>query len=277
MKKQMLLAPNFEITSNTIKNIKKLIKGKCTHSKLYITLDNISKDEAVKVLSYLDKIGTYEISQDRDYYTTDELLGFEYFYCSGQRKPDVGIELLYNVYELNGHKSFDYSNFCTKCKNGLQQVKPFVVKGLSTRYESKKFVSPFWTYWVVSAYLKEKIIEQNISGVDFWELFNGKGQASKTNFQMKPKNILQNVLSLEDTNCTKGCPMCDNMRVGIKGEVVKLYKESKEVLLDFNELSEHNMSTLNGMYIISKKLLLTFIDENILPHKDIEVHPVEFV
>ena len=94
---------------------------------------------------------------------------------------------------------------------------------------------------------------------------------------MKPKNILQNVLSLEDTNCTKGCPMCDNMRVGIKGEVVKLYKESKEVLLDFNQLSEHNMSTLNGMYIISKKLLLTFIDENILPHKDIEVHPVEFV
>ncbi len=109
------------------------------------------------------------------------------------------------------------------------------------------------------------------------EIFNGKGQASKTNFQMKPKNILQNVLSLEDTNCTKGCPMCDNMRVGIKGELVKLYKESKEVLLDFNELSEHNMSTLNGMYIISKKLLLTFIDENILPHKDIEVHPVEFV
>jgi hypothetical protein len=67
------------------------------------------------------------------------------------------------------------------------------------------------------------------------------------------------------------------MRVGIKGEVVKLHKESKEKLLDFNELKEHNMSKLNGMYIISKKLLQIFIDENILPHKDIDVTPVEFI
>lgn len=125
--------------------------------------------------------------------------------------------------------------------------------------------------------LKKKIIEQNISGIDFWELFNGKGQASKTNFQMKPKNVLENVLSLEDVDCIKECSKCDNMRVGIKGEVVKLYKESKEKLLDFNELSEYNISKLNGIYIISKQLLQIFIDENILPHKDIDVHPVEFV
>ena len=277
MKKQILLVPNFEITSEIIKNIKKLIKGKCTHSKSYITLDNISKEEATTVLAYLNTVGTYEISQDKDYYTTNELLEFEYFYCSGQQKPDVGIDFINFELELNGNDSFDYTDYCTKCKNGIQQIKPFVVKGLSSKYESKKFVTPFWTYWIVSTYFKEKIIEQNITGVDFWDLFNSKGQASKTNFQMKPKNVLQNVLSLKDVNCKKDCPMCDNMRVGIKGEVVKLHKESKEKLLDFNELKEHNMSKLNGMYIISKKLLQIFIDENILPHKDIDVTPVEFV
>ena len=128
----------------------------------------------------------------------------------------------------------------------------------------------------MSAYFKDKLIEQSITGVDFWELFNSKGQASKTNFQMKPKYVLQNVLSLKDVKYEKDCPMCDNMRVGLKGEVLKLHKEAKDKLLDFNELREH-LSKLNGMYIISKKLLKVFIDENILPHKDIVVYPVEFV
>lgn len=276
MKKHLILAPNFDIESLLIKNIKKLIKGSCTHTKLYITLDNITKEEASTVLSYLDTLGTYEISLDENYYTVEELLNFEYFYCDGQRKPDVGINFVNFEFVENGNDSFDYTKFCPKCKKGLLQINPFTVKGFSSKYESKKFVTPFWTYWVVSAYFKEKIIEQNITGVDFWELFNSKGQASKTNFQMKPKYVLQNVLSLKDVKYGKDCPMCDNMRVGLKGEVLKLHKEAKDKLLDFNELSEH-ISKLNGMYIISKKLLKLFIDENIIPHKDIVVYPVEFV
>lgn len=277
MKKHLTIILEFEITSEDLKFIKKQISGKCRYIEPYLIFDDINKEESTNILLYLDEKGSYKRSSDYDYYTTDELLEFEYFYCIGQRKPDVGIQLLYNVRELNGHKSFDYSNFCTNCKKGYRQIAPLFVRGLSTKYESKKFVSPSWTYWVVSAYFKEKIIEQNISGIDFWELFNGKGQASKTNFQMKPKNVLENVLSLEDVDCIKECSKCDNMRVGIKGEVVKLYKESKEKLLDFNELSEYNISKLNGIYIISKQLLQIFIDENILPHKDIDVHPVEFV
>ena len=277
MKTHLILAPNFDIDSTLIKNIKKLIKGSCTHSKLYITLDNITKEEATSVLSYLNTLGSYEISLDENYYTVEELLEFEYYYCDGQRKPDVGINFVNSVYELNGNPSFDYSRYCQKCREGYIQKSSFIITGLSTKYESKKFVTPSWTYWVVSAYFKEKIIEQSITGVDFWELFNSKGQASKTNFQMKPKHILENVLSLKDIKYGKGCAMCGNMHVGIQGNIVKLYKEAIDRLLDFNELSEHNISTLNGMYIISKKLLKIFIDENILPHKDIGIYPVEFV
>lgn len=276
MEKYLNLIMRYEITSDTLKSLKKMIKGKISYIAPYLSFDYITKEEASAVLSYLDTLGTYEISLDENYYTVEELLNFEYFYCDGQRKPDVGINFVNFELVENGNASFDYTKFCPKCKKGLLQIKPFTVKGLSSKYESKKFVTPFWTYWVVSAYFKDKIIEQNITGVDFWELFNSKGQASKTNFQMKPKYVLQNVLSLKDVKYGKDCPMCDNMRVGLKGEVLKLHKEAKDKLLDFNELSEH-ISKLNGMYIISKKLLQIFIDENILPHKDIVVYPVEFV
>ncbi len=276
MEKYLNLIMRYEITSDTLKSLKKMIKGKISYIAPYLSFDYITKEEASAVLSYLDTLGTYEISLDENYYTVEELLNFEYFYCDGQRKPDVGINFVNFEFVENGNASFDYTKFCSKCKKGLLQIKPFTVKGLSPKYESKKFVTPFWTYWVVSAYFKDKLIEQSITGVDFWELFNSKGQASKTNFQMKPKYVLQNVLSLKDVKYEKDCPMCDNMRVGLKGEILKLQKESRDKLLDFNELGEH-ISKLNGMYIISKKLLKIFIDENILPHKDIGIYPVEFV
>ena len=276
MEKYLNLIMRYEITSDTLKSLKKMIKGKISYIAPYLSFDYITKEEASAVLSYLDTLGTYEISLDENYYTVEELLNFEYFYCDGQRKPDVGINFVNFEFVENGNASFDYTKFCPKCKKGLLQIKPFTVKGLSPKYESKKFVTPFWTYWVVSAYFKDKLIEQSITGVDFWELFNSKGQASKTNFQMKPKYVLQNVLSLKDVKYEKDCPMCDNMRVGLKGEILKLQKESRDKLLDFNELGEH-ISKLNGMYIISKKLLKVFIDENIIPHKDIVVYPVEFV
>lgn len=276
MEKYLNLIMRYEITSDTLKSLKKMIKGKISYIAPYLSFDYITKEEASAVLSYLDTLGTYEISLDENYYTVEELLNFEYFYCDGQRKPDVGINFVNFEFVENGNASFDYTKFCPKCKKGLLQIKPFTVKGLSPKYESKKFVTPFWTYWVVSAYFKDKLIEQSITGVDFWELFNSKGQASKTNFQMKPKYVLQNVLSLKDVKYEKDCPMCDNMRVGLKGEILKLQKESRDKLLDFNELGEH-ISKLNGMYIISKKLLKIFIDENILPHKDIGIYPVEFV
>lgn len=276
MEKYLNLIMRYEITSDTLKSLKKMIKGKISYIAPYLSFDYITKEEASAVLSYLDTLGTYEISLDENYYTVEELLNFEYFYCDGQRKPDVGINFVNFEFVENGNASFDYTKFCPKCKKGLLQIKPFTVKGLSQKYESKKFVTPFWTYWVVSAYFKDKLIEQSITGVDFWELFNSKGQASKTNFQMKPKYVLQNVLSLKDVKYEKDCPMCDNMRVGLKGEILKLQKESRDKLLDFNELGEH-ISKLNGMYIISKKLLKLFIDENIIPHKDIVVYPVEFV
>ena len=50
MKTHLILAPNFDIDSTLVKNIKKLIKGSCTHSKLYITLDNITGDTRVIVV-----------------------------------------------------------------------------------------------------------------------------------------------------------------------------------------------------------------------------------
>ncbi|WP_191013914.1 hypothetical protein [Treponema zioleckii] len=276
MKKQILLAINSEISLDVINKIKKMFGGKISHSKLYVTLDGITAEEAEHVLNYLKNVVDFEIDMDLNYFTDEELMGFDFFYCTGQRKPDTGIRFIDFEFKMNGNASFDYTNFCPKCKKGLKQISPFVVKGLSKKYAAKKFVSPFWAYWIVSSEFMEKIQQHNISGVEFWELLNYKGEASKTNFQMKPARILQNVLDLKYVKFPKDCN-CINQRVGIPDTTVRLHREAKNILLDFNELYEHNSSNLTGMYIISKKLLKIFIEEGIRPHWDIDIIPVEFV
>ncbi|WP_191018248.1 hypothetical protein [Treponema zioleckii] len=276
MKREINLTARFEINNELIKCLKKMINGKISYASPFICFDGITDEEADKVLSYLNTVGKYEIGLNLNYFTDSELMGFDFFYCNGQRKTDTCIDFIDFEFKMNGNASFDYTDYCPKCKEGLKQIAPFVVKGLSTKHASKKFVTPTSRYWIVSSELREKITHQNITGVDFWELLNYKGLASKTNFQMKPTKIVKNALDLRyvktpDTgcNCKRG--------VGIPENTVKLHKESKSDLLDFTELYERNSSRIAGIYIISKKLLKLFIEEGIRPHWDVNIHPVEFV
>lgn len=277
MKKHIIIAPEFAIDSSIIKSIREKITGICSSTKLQITLDEISHSEAENVIQYLNSIGKFKVILDEDYYSSEELLNFDYFYCSGQVKPNTTIDFVDFEIARNGNSSFDYSDYCEKCKQGMKQIAPFVVKGLTSKYESSKFLTPFWTYWIVSYEVREKIVSQNISGVEFLELYNRNGVASKTNYQMKPMKILEKTLSLEHVKKINNNCNCSNSKIGLKENSVKLYKESRGNLDDFNELYEHNISKLNGMYIMSKNLLRIFIDEKILPHKDITVYPVEFI
>ncbi|WP_191017488.1 hypothetical protein [Treponema zioleckii] len=277
MKREIFLTARFEISKEMVKNIKKMISGKFSYAKSFVILNGITNEEGDNVLSYLRTIGDFEITNDFKYYEDEELMEFDFFYCTGQIKPDTGIRFIDFEFEMNGNASFDYTNYCPKCKEGLKQISPFVVKGLSKKYAAKKFVNPFWAYWIVSSEFMEKIQQHNISGVEFWELLNYKGEASKTNFQMKPTRILQNVLDLKYIKFSDEDCNCINHRVCIPDTTVRLHKEAEASLLDFNELYEHNSSKLTGMYIISKKLLKIFIEEGIRPHWDIDIDPVEFV
>lgn len=175
MRKYLCIAPNFTISAEIIKGIKRLIKGQCAHSKLFITLGGITNDESETVLKHIASVGDYKITSEYDYHTTEGLLEFEYFYCGGQVKPDTGINLVHDVYKANGNESFDYSDYCPICRNGYKQIAALVVKGLSAKYAPKKFLAPYWTYWVVASGLWKKIIARNITGVDFWELASGHG------------------------------------------------------------------------------------------------------
>lgn len=276
MKREISLTARFEINKEMIKNIKNMITGKFSYTSPFVTLNGITEEEGDNVLSYLRSIGNFEISNDSKYYTDEELMEFDFFYCSGQIKPDTGIDFIDFEFKMNGNASFDYTNYCPKCKEGLRQISPFVVKGLSKKYVSKKFVTPFWQYWIVSSEFRKKITQQNISGVDFWEIKNYKGQPSETNFQMKPTRVLENVLDVNYVKHVNANCNCKNIAVGIPDTTIKLHKESKSCLLDFNELFERNLSRTTGMYIISKKLLSIFITEKIRPHWDIDITPVVF-
>ena len=94
---------------------------------------------------------------------------------------------------------------------------------------------------------------------------------------MKPKKIISNALDLNHVKQTNSGCICKNISVGFSENTIKLYESVKNQLSDFNELNVNHISRLNGMYIISKKLLNLFVEENIIPHKDIEIYPVDFV
>ena len=82
MKKHIIIAPEFAIDSSIIKSIREKITGIYSSTKLQITLDEISHSEAENVIQYLNSIGKFKVILDEDYYSSEELLNFDYFYCN---------------------------------------------------------------------------------------------------------------------------------------------------------------------------------------------------
>ena len=82
IKKHIIIAPEFAIDSSIIKSIREKITGIYSSTKLQITLDEISHSEAENVIQYLNSIGKFKVILDEDYYSSEELLNFDYFYCS---------------------------------------------------------------------------------------------------------------------------------------------------------------------------------------------------
>ncbi len=277
MKKKLTIMVKFELTSQILDDIKNKISGLCTYCSPYLTLDNITDEECNNVISLLHSLGCFEICLKLDYYTMEELEHFNFFYCTGQINPSSGINFCSDVYKINNNSSFDYSNYCPKCNMGYKQIAPLIIKGLSKKLQTKKIITPFWTFWMVSSSLKDKILKENISGVDFWELYNNKHQSFASFLQIKPKKIIINALDLNHVKQTNSGCICKNISVAFSENTIKLYESVKNQLSDFNELNVNHISRLNGMYIISKKLLKLFVEENIIPHKDIEIYPVDFV
>ena len=119
MKKHIIIAPEFAIDSSIIKSIREKITGICSSTKLQITLDEISHSEAENVIQYLNSIGKFKVILDEDYYSSEELLNFDYFYCSG-----IASRFVRNFSEKSHSNqaafcSFSKSIFCSRRVSAL--------------------------------------------------------------------------------------------------------------------------------------------------------------
>lgn len=120
MKKHIIIAPEFAIDSSIIKSIREKITGIYSSTKLQITLDEISHSEAENVIQYLNSIGKFKVILDEDYYSSEELLNFDYFYCSGQ----IASRFVRNFSEKSHSNqaafcSFSKSIFCSRRVSAL--------------------------------------------------------------------------------------------------------------------------------------------------------------
>lgn len=280
MKKNFNILIEKQLSDFQKQSLKKGLKCRLNFLNDLILIKNASYEEETILKSRLEEICKYKIDQVYDVFELEDLDKYDFFYCSGQCKgsPDTSIQNCVWPLELNVNSSFNYSDYCPICKNGLIQTAPLKIKGLTTKHFNKKLVTPFWTYWIINNEFKEILAEANLSGLDFLPLYNYKNEEITTNIQLKPTKILKGTVISEAFNITHDDKCnCKNFHYGIKNGIVKLKLSVKESLLDFNELEEHCLSRLNGMYIISKKMMHIMVNNGFHPNIDIEFIPVEFI
>lgn len=279
MKKDLNIIIENKLTDSQKKNLKKNLNCTCSFLDTMISIRNATFEEEEIFISRLKEICDYKIDYDHEILEHEDLDKYEYFYASGQCKgsPDTLIRLCEWPLELNANPSFDYSNYCPTCKRGLVQKDPLRIKGLTTKHFNKILVTPSWPYWIINKEFKDALNKSKLSGIEILPLYNYKNEEIQTNMQLKPTWVLKGTICSEAFNIVhdEKCA-CNNFRYGIKGKTVKLKREIKNDLLDFNELEEHNLSRENGMYIISKKMLNVMVNNGIKPNIDIEFIPVEF-
>lgn len=279
MKKNLNFVIENELTEDQKKNLKKGINCKTNLTGHILSIRNASLEEEQEFINRLKAICNFQVDWNYEVLEIEDLEKYDYFYCSGQMEnPDTSIKMCKWELELDANPSFDYSNFCPICKRGIVQKAPLKVKGITTKHFTKSVVTPFWLEWIINTDFKKALIEKEISGIEFVPLYNFKDEIITTNIQIRPSKILKDALREEEYNIVKHKNECDcnNYFYNPKGSTLKLKKEIKNDLLDFNELKEHSRSSRIGMYIISKKMLYTMIDQGIKPNIDFEFIPVEF-
>ncbi|MCQ2589186.1 MAG: hypothetical protein MJ179_02065 [Treponema sp.] len=282
MKKNLNFVIENILTEEQKKNLKKGLNCKTYLSGHILSVRNATVEEELEFKTRLEAICDFQVDWDYVVLEIEDLEKYEFFYCSGQMEnPDTLIKMCKWELEQDGNPSFDYSNFCPICKRGLVQKAPLKVKGLTTKHFTKSLVTPFWLEWIINTNFKKALIEKEITGIEFVPLYNCKDEIITTNMQIKPSKILKDALKKEEYNILKhrissnDCD-CNNFFYNPKGSIMKLKKEIKNELLDFNELKEHSRASRIGMYIISKKMLYTMINQGIKPNVDFEFIPVEF-
>ncbi|MBP5174882.1 MAG: hypothetical protein ILP07_03080 [Treponema sp.] len=268
----------FDISTELEMQIKKITEKNIFFHKREIIISGVPKEKYALLKNLISKFGKIVVKNEYHYFAVEDLLKYDFFYCGGLRYPSTEIELIDNEYEINGNPSFDYSNFCPVCKDGLVQKSSFRIKGLSSKLRSRQFLHPFWTYWIIGDKLKTKLQEAQLKGIDYVELLNYKNDSIATHCQIRPKTKLYSALVEGSyyTNKWKSDCKCSHLRTTTKDSFFKIKQKYEQKFEDFIELDNYGMNSYPGFYIISKKMLEIFMDFDYKPLSKLIVMPVVF-
>lgn len=218
------------------------------------------------------------ISFDNIIYEVNDVDLFDFYYCSGQENPDKSI-IPCNLVEKNISDFFDLSFYCSTCKLGLIQVKPLSFKGDINKVCKKKFLTPYWAYWLISKDLKDKFESAKLTGLNYLSVYDSNNKIYNSVFQIKPSVVLSNSIISEcliprvkyvKCNCNNQTYVFKNLND------IRMKKEVKNNLNDFTELSERTESR-KGLYILSKKFIHELIENGLFPNKHYQIWPIAFV
>lgn len=270
MYRKILLAIDGQINNELETLLKEInISKKIKKTSCFCEIDVDVNCDIEKLFSRFIPKPIIEILENQITYEMNDLEQFDYFYCSGQIKPDTSIQI--------NNQSYETSTFCPECNLGLQQKEELIVKGVTSKHYSKSFFTPFWREWFVNRSTSQNLINSNITGLEIKKVHNSLGETYQDIFQIKPDTVLFNSLVNECFKLEKkrsSCK-CNNFVILFNEEKLIIKQEFLTTLKDFNELNERNCSS-KGLYIISKKMMNILCQSGVKQGKDVFFWPVFF-
>jgi len=200
---------------------------------------------------FLEALARYDIEPKPDelrtmFFDDNELAEAEYLHMApagywGYPKPEDDY--------LN--ESYDVSNMCPHCGQGIRQVKPLLV-GKPGKFSKRDIAALNWEFeWLVTDRLRNLIEKAGLTGAEFWPLLYSKKRIE-----------IENLSQLKVTNLTP--PMSPNAEFEIRerrqmkcGHIprtfgthqMKYLRKDLSLFKDFNLTNEH----LGGGYFRLKR------------------------
>lgn len=209
-------------------------------------------------------------------YEINDISHYEFFYCTNIARygaPEIDF-----AFPDNEKGGFDMSNYCPKCKLGKRQNKPLALRGIRTSSARRKLlVDP--SFWLVNEEAKKHLVGCSLTGINYIPVYNQKFELIKEIIQIAPDNIISGSLAAEcvaPTNRNKDCHCGNKDYVIPDANCIYMNTDCEKKLLDFNELDEREFPGDKGFYIVSKKMMLSFISAGIRISSTMRFYPVHF-
>lgn len=195
-----------------------------TNTSLYIDLNKLLNDLNIDFSELKEYIYSVEEIE-----TAELLRMIPDSYC-GYPQPDIN----------RGFRemSFDVHSACNNCLNGMLQIKPLRI--IKPRMNKNDISGIHWIYeYVLSAKLKRLIMDEKLTGCDFWPLLDYKNQTAFDEYsQLFITNVMPKMSSKAKIIKTVGFEPCSCGKKGFALEGVPVYERR-----NFGEIKDFNKTT----------------------------------